>query len=73
MHSIKPYKIIVLCILYGLIAIESNAQELNDDIKNRLRQTLISPENQSNHNMSNHSPLKVSPFTRLPTKGDRMA
>ena len=42
MHQIKPYSILVLCILYGLIAIESNAQELND----------------------------VSPFTRLPTKGD---
>ena len=70
--EIKPYTIIVLSILYGLITIESNAQELNDDMKKRLRPTLISSENQPNHNMPNHSPLKVSPFTRLPTKGDRI-
>ena len=61
MHQIKPYSILVLCILYGLIAIESNAQELNDDIKKRLRQTLISPKNQPNYNMPNHSPLKAPP------------
>ena len=72
MHQIKPYTMIILSILYGLIAIESNAQDLNDEMKKRLRQTLISPEIQPSHNMPNHSPLKVSPFTRLPTKGDRI-
>ena len=59
--EIKPYTIIVLSILYGLITIESNAQELNDDMKKRLRPTLISSENQPNHNMPNHSPLKAPP------------
>ena len=61
MHQIKPYTMIILSILYGLIAIESNAQDLNDEMKKRLRQTLISPEIQPSHNMPNHSPLKAPP------------
>ena len=59
--EIKPATIIILSILYGLIAIESNAQDLNDEMKKRLRQTLISPKNQPNYNMPNHSPLKAPP------------
>ena len=61
-----------------MIATELNAQDLNDEMKKRLRETIISPQNPSDLNTLNHNPqidkdiLKVSPFTRLPTKIDRI-
>lgn len=73
---------IPLCILFGLIVTEIAAQDLNDEMKKRLRQSLITPENQPEQQPLQHNPqfqheqsndiLKVSPFTKLPTKGDRI-
>ncbi|WP_298646785.1 hypothetical protein [uncultured Proteiniphilum sp.] len=73
---------IPLCVIFGLIVIESNAQDLNDEMKKRLRQSLITPEKQSGYQPLQHAPqilpgqdrevLKVSPTTRLPTKSDQI-
>lgn len=74
--------LIPLCILFGLIVTELHAQDLNDEMKKRLRQSLITPEKQSGEQQYQHSPqilpeqdkeiLKVSPTTRLPTRGDKI-
>lgn len=74
--------VIFLCVLFGLIATEADAQDMNDEMKKRLRQSLIAPEKQSGQQQYQQSPqilpgeekevLKVSPFTKLPTKGDRI-
>ena len=74
--------LIPLCILFGLIVTELHAQDLNDEMKKRLRQSLITPEKQSGQQQYQHSPqilpeqdreiLKVSPTTRLPTRGDKI-
>lgn len=73
---------IPLCILFGLIVMETDAQDLNDEMKKRLRQSLIAPEKQTGEQQYQRSPqilpgedkevLKVSPFTKLPTRGDRI-
>jgi hypothetical protein len=73
---------IPFCILFGLIAAELQAQDLNDEMKKRLRQSLTAPEKQPDRPplkqapivqpFQNNEVLKVSPFTKLPTKGDRI-
>ena len=74
---------IPLCILFGLIVTELNAQDLNDEMKKRLRQSLITPEKQIGGEQHQYAApqilpgedrevLKVSPFTKLPTRGDRI-
>jgi hypothetical protein len=75
-------RFIPLCILFGLIAAESHAQDLNGEMKKRLRQSLTVPEKLPDPPPLKHAPivqpfqnnevLKVSPFTKLPTKGDRI-
>lgn len=66
----------------GLIMSELNAQELNDELKKRLRQSIHTPETRPQiHPLRPETQvlpeqqkevLKVSPFTRLPTPGDRI-
>lgn len=73
---------IPLCILFGLIATETDAQDLNDEMKKRLRQSIVIPEKSTDHQQFRYTPkipleeekeiLKVSPFTKLPTKADRI-
>ncbi len=73
--------LIPLCVLFGLIVTELNAQDFNDEMKKRLRQSIITPEKQSDNQFFQPNPkllpaqksdiLKVSPFTKLPTKADR--
>lgn len=72
----------LMCILFGLIVTETDAQDLNGEMKKRLRQSLIAPEKQPGQQQYQQSPqilpgqdreaLKVSPLTKLPTKGDRI-
>ncbi|WP_294080925.1 hypothetical protein [Proteiniphilum sp. UBA5384] len=74
--------LIPLCIVFGVIALKLNAQDLNDEMKKRLRQSLIPPENLSVNPQFQYTPqilpnqdnevLKVSPTTKLPTKLDRI-
>lgn len=74
--------LIPLCVVFGLIVTELNAQDLNDEMKKRLRHSIILPEKQPEHTLLHHTPqllpkqdndiLKVSPFSKLPTKGDRI-
>ncbi len=74
--------LIPLCVMFGLIVTELNAQDFNDGMKKRLRQSIIAPEQQSQNQPLPQTPkllheqkndiLKVSPFTKLPTKGDRI-
>lgn len=73
---------ISLCILLGLVTTDLYAQDFNDEMKKRLRQSIIAPEKQPGQQQYQHSPqilpgedneiLKISPFTKLPTKGDRI-
>ena len=75
-------RFIPLCMVFVLLVTNMYAQDLNDEMKKRLRQSLITPEKQPEHQPLQHAPqilpeqdrevLKVSPFTRLPTKGDRI-
>lgn len=66
--------------LFISIASFSKAQDMNDEFKKKLRQSLLSPEMQQSHQMYQpgqrnfqQSPdiLTVSPTTRLPTRLDR--
>ncbi len=58
---------------------EINGQEIRDILKEQLRKSLITPEtpmqhqqHQIEHQRHQEDVLKVSPFTKLPTKGDRI-
>lgn len=73
--------LIIVCIIFGLIAVEVNAQDLQDEMKRRIRQSINTPEKQPglqslplNYRTkpARDEILKVSPFTRLPTRGDRI-
>ncbi len=73
--------LIIVCIIFGLIAVEVNAQDLRDEMKRRIRQSINTPEKQPglqslplNYRTkpAQDEILKVSPFTRLPTRGDRI-
>lgn len=71
-----------MCIVFGLIVTELNAQDLNDEMKKRLRKSIMAPEKQPGRQPlqrasrllpeQDNDILKVSPFTKLPTKGDRI-
>lgn len=73
-----------MCIMLWFIGMEINAQDIKDEIKKRFRQEIIEFEKRSEHLpitphntsklFSNHNDevLKVSPYTKLPTKGDRL-
>lgn len=76
------YFISLLIIVFGFITTKLNGQSLNDEMKKSLRQSLIIPENKTNQQPFQHSPqirpnqhqetLKVSPTTKLPSKGDQI-
>lgn len=78
----KASCLIPLCVVFGLITSELNAQALNDEMKKRLRQSIIAPENQPGNKPFQHSPqilpgqdrevLKVSPTTTLPSKSNQI-
>lgn len=58
---------------------EINGQEIKDMLKEQLRKSLITPETPMQHQQHQIEPqrhhgevLKVSPFTKLPTKFDRI-
>ncbi len=71
-----------LYVAIGIFALELNAQDFNEEMKKRLRESLITPEQKPLQLPSQillqilpqEEPevLKVSPFTRLPTKFDRI-
>ena len=71
-----------LTLLTLLLATEINAQDYNEEMKKKLRQSLITPENRPVVRQPHQSwlilpeprqeVLKVSPVTRLPTKFDRI-
>lgn len=69
-------------ILIAMLTTEANAQDFNTELKNNLRRSLITPEKGSSQRQPRQSPqilpeadrevLKVSPTTKLPTRGDRI-
>lgn len=71
-----------LCLLFGVFLTETQAQDFNEEMKKRLRESLIEPEQQPHQQPLQQKPkilqeqntevLKVSPFTKLPTKYDRI-
>lgn len=79
----KYYCLISFCVFFGLFITELKAQDFNDEMKKRLRQSIIMPEKLPEHQplqrtpqllpeQDNNNVLKVSPFTKLPTRGDRI-
>lgn len=73
----------LFCLLLICIATEANAQEFNDEMKRKLRESLITPDlNPSKQKIApvqirpqQSNPddvLKVSPTTKLPTRFDRI-
>ena len=78
----KYFFLISFCVFFGLSITELNAQDFNDEMKKRLRQSIIMPEKLPERQPLQHTPqllskednnvLKVSPFTKLPTRGDRI-
>ena len=71
-----------MCVVAATAASKLNAQELNDEMKKKLRQSLIVPEQKPPQHplqqpirilpQQNQEVLKVSPTTKLPTKYDRI-
>lgn len=73
-----------MCIMLWSIVMELSAQDMKDEIMKRFRLEIIEFEKRSEHLpitpyntsklFSNHNDevLKVSPYTKLPTKGDRL-
>ncbi len=79
--SKNSYCLFSLCMMLGLIASEANAQDFNDEMKKKLRESIIMPEKSPVISPEIYDPrlfseqpevLKVSPFTKLPTKFDRL-
>lgn len=78
------YMTIPLCIIFYIIANELNAQDIKDEMKRRFRQEIIELNNKPEHipiiqrhtsklfSNQNDKVIKVSPYTKLPTKGDRI-
>ncbi|MDD4698016.1 MAG: hypothetical protein PHR52_10840 [Fermentimonas sp.] len=76
--------LISFCVCFGLTTKQLTAQDFNEEIKKRLRQTILMPENLIEdqsflhpsqpfpNKENNNKVLKVSPFTKLPTKRDRL-
>lgn len=74
--------IFVCIIVFGFFTTKLNGQSLNDEMKKSLRQSLLIPDNKPNRQPLQHSPqirtnqyqekLKVSPTTKLPSKGDQI-
>lgn len=84
-HIGQETKISILffvCIVTATFVSELQAQEFNDEMKKKLRQSLIVPEQNpleyknpqtpQIHPLQNPEVLKVSPTTKLPTKFDRI-
>ncbi len=79
-HGTLPLLIFFIITLPSVL----NAQEMNDELKKRMRESLLAPDMPSLKDQQQHNPLqldlernpnevlKVSPFTRLPTKYDRI-
>lgn len=71
----------LLCFVTTVFVSELKAQEFNDEMKKKLRQSLGAPEQKPIHHQQatqilpqqNQEVLKVSPTTKLPTKFDRIA
>ncbi len=71
-----------MCVVAATATTKLNAQEFNDEMKKKLRQSLIVPEQKPlQHPLQqpirilprqNREVLKVSPTTKLPTKFDRI-
>lgn len=72
-----------MCIIAATAASKLNAQEFNDEMKKKLRQSLIVPEQKPMQYQpkraniqvlpqDNQEVLKVSPATKLPTKYDKI-
>ena len=72
-----------MCFVTAALLSELQAQEFNDEMKEKLRQSLIVPEQKPLQYQPRHQPiqmlpqqnqevLKVSPPTKLPTKFDRI-
>ena len=78
MHRSK--QIFFLFILFISVASITKAQDMKDEFKRQLRQSLLNSEMKHSNQMhqpfmldaqKNHNVLKVSPTTRLPTRLDR--
>lgn len=70
-----------LYVVLTLLASDAYAQDLNDEMKKRLLESAIKPELNFNFVPEVHTPklfneqpevLKVSPYTKLPTRFDRL-
>ncbi|NLY25177.1 MAG: hypothetical protein GX042_09275 [Bacteroidales bacterium] len=69
-------------LIIALFTTEVQAQDFNDELKKNLRRSLITPEKRPSERQPHQSQqilpesdrgvLKVSPTTRLPTRGDRI-
>ena len=79
-HQHRITNIVILSALFISMASITKAQDMNDEFKKKLRQSLLSPEMQPSQQM--HYPgqrefeqrqevLTVSPTTKLPTRLDR--
>ncbi len=74
--------LVPLLLIIALFTTEANAQDFNDELKKNLRRSLLTPEKRPAQRQPHQFPqilpeadrevLKVSPTTRLPTRGDRI-
>ena len=83
-HKLKQVRHFVFTTLFlsSFVSV-LEAQSLNDEFKLKLKESLVNPEkpvSQQQHaptlsiqdQMQNDKVLKVSPYTKLPTKGDKL-
>ena len=78
MHRIKS--VFLLSALFITLASITNAQEINDELKKQLKQSLLNPKMNASKQMfqpfklktqKKQEVLRVSPTTQLPTRLDR--